>query len=687
MNETIRNRKLLHLGTLILRDSTSENLEKNLFEVLPEVIDIDAAAIFARNSDNTWSLQATTPGGEHLKTLRTKLKKFTRGIDEGDRRPQDLASPLIVERPFKRRSGGFGVAIAFPLAIMGKIEAFIVAARNSAIHFTMDDINRLDNVAAILSTTLENRSAVQQLSLHATTLEKEKDFLKSAVDQRTKELYREREFSSVLSEGAPYLTFVLNGKGKILFANHFSHERTGYSADELAAMKFIDLFRTEESPENPIWFENILKTGKSQRFRTTYISNQGDYRTIIWNANKRTDESDTHSEIICIGMDLTRMTLLEKHNQIILETIPDGLFRVNDNFEVVEVNNYAAEMIGLKAEEIIGKKCYDTICRFKKSTCPVFTEGRDFITYEAILPTEEKDKNHVLKSVRKYSVGGHEYALETFKDISNLKQMEKKILDYAENLEIKVNTRTLELREAQRNLIQFEKLAATGRFAACMAHEINSPIFGIKGCLQSILEEAELKDDLKEFVEIAIAETDRISDLIMRMQNIDKESKGERKREDINKIVSDVALLYTKLKGDKNVNIETNLKKLLPETVVSADQIKQVFINLINNAIDAMPDGGDLTIISTKHGNMLEIKFTDTGCGITKKVQERIFDAFYTTKAVVKGVGLGLPMCWGIVRSHGGRILVNSKLGKGSTFTVALPIAQKEEKKELAAGG
>jgi PAS domain S-box-containing protein len=340
---------------------------------------------------------------------------------------------------------------------------------------------------------------------------------------------------------------------------------------------------------------------------------------------------------------------------------------------VVEINKYAARIMGLDPASLIGKKCYETICTESRATCPFFTRKAENITYETTVLMPSARRIHVLKSGHRYRVGATEYALETFKDITKLKRMEQEIRDYAENLERKVEQRTQELKQAQLHLIRSEKMAATGRLAASVAHEINNPIYGIRGCLESVLEEGNLSEDLKRFVGLSIKETDRISDLIRRMQNFHRHSRGERNEEDVNAVLTDVLMLSSKLLKEKNIEFKVCFESNLPRVPICTDEMKQVFLNLINNAVEAMPFGGELALSTASRGATVEIQFTDTGCGMTKEVKERIFDAFFTTKSAVKGVGLGLPVCWGIVRSHGGMIDVESTAGKGATFIVTLP--------------
>ncbi|MCK5257238.1 MAG: PAS domain-containing sensor histidine kinase, partial [Deltaproteobacteria bacterium] len=124
---------------------------------------------------------------------------------------------------------------------------------------------------------------------------------------------------------------------------------------------------------------------------------------------------------------------------------------------------------------------------------------------------------------------------------------------------------------------------------------------------------------------------------------------------------------------ESNIKIQINLSKEFPLITASPNQIRQVILNIIANAKDAMPNGGTLTVETLSGNGQIVIKVQDTGVGIPEEIRDKIFDAFFTTKQKVKGVGLGLSVCYGIIKDHGGDIIVKSEVNKGSTFSIVLP--------------
>jgi nitrogen-specific signal transduction histidine kinase len=240
--------------------------------------------------------------------------------------------------------------------------------------------------------------------------------------------------------------------------------------------------------------------------------------------------------------------------------------------------------------------------------------------------------------------------------------------------------RELERRRIEQILFDSEKLAATGRLAASIAHEINNPLEAIKNSLYLLTNKIATDDSNYKFLQIATKETDRVSRILKQMLGFYRAPKME--PTDLNRLVDEAEGLIEKHLKQNRVRVEKDLDASLPLVVASADQIKQVLLNLMYNAQQAMPDGGTI-IVSTRlsHGadpdflmtDSVHIQVRDTGKGVPEEYLPHIFEPFFSTKAE-KGTGLGLWVCQGIVQAHGGSIKLRSREGRGSTFSVALPI-------------
>jgi len=175
---------------------------------------------------------------------------------------------------------------------------------------------------------------------------------------------------------------------------------------------------------------------------------------------------------------------------------------------------------------------------------------------------------------------------------------------------------------------------------------------------------------------MALSETIRLTDLLKKMLSFSRPDQEERQVTDINTILDEILLLHEKQLREHDIRIVQDLDDSVEPVYASKNQLRQVFLNIIANARDAMSDGGTLTVKTESQDGKVIIKISDTGTGIKKSDLNRIFDAFFTTKDSVKGVGLGLSVCYGFIKDHGGDIWVESEYGSGSTFTISLPVYQ-----------
>ena len=234
-----------------------------------------------------------------------------------------------------------------------------------------------------------------------------------------------------------------------------------------------------------------------------------------------------------------------------------------------------------------------------------------------------------------------------------------------------------ERKQAQEALIQSEKLAMTGQLAASLAHEINNPLQSVLGCLglaQEILEDQGLDGELGQFIGIAHEELQRAARIVGRLRDLSRPSDADNKaRVDVNDLIARVLALSAKRLERHHIVALQRLADDLPQPQGVADQIQQVFLNLALNAIDAMPEGGELRISTgyEQASDEIVVTFVDTGPGMSPDVLSKLFEPFFSTKN--EGVGLGLFVSQNIVREHGGGIEAESELGQGSTFVVRLP--------------
>ena len=247
--------------------------------------------------------------------------------------------------------------------------------------------------------------------------------------------------------------------------------------------------------------------------------------------------------------------------------------------------------------------------------------------------------------------------LGNFMDITERKRMEQ------------------ELREAQEQLIRSEKLAAIGQLAAGVGHELRNPLGAIKNAVYYVKgkvaksELAQKEPRVMEFLDIVDDEINASNKIISDLLGFSRVGKPALSPARINKVIEDA---LSRLTIPENIEVAKKLDAGLPEFEIDTDQIRQVMVNILLNAVQAMPEGGKLTLSARARDKFLEVEISDTGCGIPKEAMGKIFDPLFTTKA--KGIGLGLAVCKAIIDRHEGNIEVKSETGRGTTVNIKLPL-------------
>jgi two-component system NtrC family sensor kinase len=262
-----------------------------------------------------------------------------------------------------------------------------------------------------------------------------------------------------------------------------------------------------------------------------------------------------------------------------------------------------------------------------------------------------------------------------------LKQARQELEDYGRTLEEKVEQRSRQLKKIQGQLMQSEKLASVGRLASGVAHEINSPLTGILTFSHLLMRRLKDNPELQGELELIVKETTRVSAIVRGLLDFARESKPQKRPCNINELILDTLSLVMHQSVFHDIRIVKILDPRVPMIPLDANQIKQVFMNILLNAADAMPAGGVLTITSNliPGDSFVQVRFSDTGTGIPEKNLNRIFDPFFTTKADKKGTGLGLAVSYGIIDRHHGQIEVQSEEGIGTIFTIKFPLQTSEE--------
>ncbi len=233
---------------------------------------------------------------------------------------------------------------------------------------------------------------------------------------------------------------------------------------------------------------------------------------------------------------------------------------------------------------------------------------------------------------------------------------------------------TTEKRRLESQLIQSDRLAALGQLAAGVAHEINTPLTLILG-YADILKETVGPDNLaNSYLKTIMEESERIADIVRSLLNFARPSNAPQGKCRVNEACRRTLRIFGGQMARRGIQVNLELDESDPEAAIDTGELQQVILNMLLNAMQAMPDGGRLGIATNISQDIVEISITDTGLGITAEDIRKVFDPFFTTKEVGKGTGLGLSVSFNIVEKHGGTIKVESKLAKGTCFTIILPM-------------
>src|SRR5512136_461966 len=263
--------------------------------------------------------------------------------------------------------------------------------------------------------------------------------------------------------------------------------------------------------------------------------------------------------------------------------------------------------------------------------------------------------------------------------ISELKRSRDAIEGWTQTLEQRVQERTQELQQVQDQLIRAGKMAALGELAAGVAHEINNPLTGVLTFSSLMLKKVDENNPWKKDLENIVEQTTRCRNIVRGLLDFARQRKPDKREWDIHTLIEQTVTLVENQARFQNIKINKEFKANMPLLFIDADQIQQVFMNILINAADAMiGDGGILTIKTNLKDGIAEVSFTDTGSGMSKETLSKLFAPFFTTKETGKGTGLGLAISYGIIQSHNGDIDVESEVGKGSTFRIKLPIEKQD---------
>jgi len=387
---------------------------------------------------------------------------------------------------------------------------------------------------------------------------------------------------------------------------------------------------------------------------------------------------------LCMIEDITEKKKIEKDltrfGRVLSSSSNEIFMFSSTTFKFIQVNSGACENLGYSMDELsqltpLDIKPDHNLETFEELIKPLREQKEIKVVFETVHQRKDKSLYPVNVNLQLIHEESPPLFVAIIEDITKRKKVESELKDYQNNLEDKINKRTVELKNSQDQLIHSEKLSTLGAFAGTVAHEFNNPLFGLINLVDQLGDELS-EEDRKKYSEIAQKECWRMADMVKNLQSFYKPSDETFSKTNMNLLLEELLLIIAKTCGNKGIKIIRNYSddKYLFEGI--EDQIKQVLLNVLQNAIDSITGEGEISLNLAKTSKEIIVEIIDTGQGIDKESQKFIFDPFYTTKGK-KGTGLGLSVSYGIVKSHGGEINFESDLNIGSTVTLVLPISRK----------
>lgn len=337
------------------------------------------------------------------------------------------------------------------------------------------------------------------------------------------------------------------------------------------------------------------------------------------------------------------LSYLKSFSENIIDSSPIGIITVDATFAVTYWNREMENITSIKKNSAAGKP---------------MTKLLPWMTEDVLLSNADKETSIQTPGLQTFNV-----------NVSQLKDPSGGYVVVLEDI--------TEKKKMQEQLLQASKLASIGKLTAGISHEIGNPLASISSLVQELRSLDLSVSQERSFTAESLSEInghiERIARIVRSLGDFARISSSEKTFVNISDIIDRTIGLVKYDKRFKDIRLVTEIEPI-PAMFVNPDQIQQLFLNLTLNALDAMPDGGELNIGVSALGKYVEITFRDTGNGMDESVAERIFDPFFTTKPPGKGTGLGLSICYGIIRDHGGTISVKTKKGKGASFFIRLPI-------------
>lgn len=377
----------------------------------------------------------------------------------------------------------------------------------------------------------------------------------------------------------------------------------------------------------------------------------------------------------------TRLESVELMKEVLMSGPETSIMVVDEDLRIVEINNAILERTKKSRGDCVGQQCHWVI---RKTMESCYGRGEQCVVQEVI----QKGKAvHTVREERRTDNSARYFTISSYplpRDEYGKKNVMIVWKDVSKQMTPVFNRQAQSIRDSFAQTLQQDKMTALGKLASAAVHEINNPIQGILAFAKLMRLSFEKKsltheemERFRNYLDLISVESERCGKILHGLLSFSRKGDLKKSGIDLRKVFEDVALLMENRMKIQGIILCMEKPKIMPVIYGDGDQIKQALLNIILNSVEAMPNGGLITLSSNFHPDekRLTIRIQDTGEGIPQSVQSNIFEPFFTTKEDGKGTGLGLSVVFGIMSQHGGTIEVESSEGEGTTFVITLPIA------------
>lgn len=522
---------------------------------------------------------------------------------------------------------------------------------------------------AFVRDVTDRRRLEQELQRYTTGLEQ-------AVSERTHQLVASQARYKALFDLVADSVFMVNAEGAVVAVNKREEQALGHSEASIIGRNVLDVVPVSHHHVFMGWLRDT-STGRQQVSTKEMTVFHADGRETPVELDLIRVEGGDQVLVMLQLRDITDRKRLERQLQSYREDLES---KVRERTREIEETKQYLENLLENANDVIYTLDTDQRFTYVNSKVDVWGYRKDDLLgrpYLSLLSRRHRGRR--LKST--LDIGAKQvYEVEVMTrlgetrtvmvSVSPLQGAEGEILGV-----LGIARDMTETKKLERQILNSEKLASVGKLAAGVAHEINNPLGGILNCLYNLRKGGVSQARQEEYWASMEHGVRRVQKIVRQLLDFSQQHEPEFSPADINRIVEQVLVLTTHLFAPNRITLETVLRQGLPSVMVDRHMIEQVLMNLLLNAVQAMKHGGVLTIRTSVAEGICLVEVGDTGSGIPPSILPRVFDPFFTTKGEGEGTGLGLSVNLGIVERHGGKILVESEVGKGTTFTLCLPVS------------